>query len=136
MRASCSLALLASYAAATDLQASYEPATGARDSDDVGIYLHVIQTTYNESTTQDCEVRSVVNKTTLGTSTCYKGGTAWFKVTCDSTGTNFIQRVWNSPDCTGNVGEIPGVSCPVGNATCVGCYPTSTYEEISFTCQL
>jgi hypothetical protein len=70
------------------------------------------------------------------TSTCYKGGTAWFKVTCDSTGTNFTQRVWNSPDCTGNVGEIPGVSCPVGNATCVGCYPTSTYEEISFACQL
>jgi len=28
------------------------------------------------------------------------------------------------------------VSCPVGNATCVGCYPTSTFEEISFTCQL
>jgi hypothetical protein len=97
-------------------------------------FFHVRQTTFNATKTLICNNSDIVNTTILATSTCYKGGTAWFKMTCDSTGKTFTQRVWQGEHCTGNVAIIPGISCPAGNTTCSGCYPTSSNEEIAFTC--
>eukprot|EP00966_Prymnesium_polylepis_P175716 4066910-Prymnesium_polylepis.1 len=94
----------------------------------LSFYGHVLQRTFNATRDQGaCKLSNVISQRKIPTSVCLNGTGAFFITVCNSTGTGWLQKIYDgSEGCYGNVRLFRGQADM--------CYPTASNEEASLHC--